>query len=276
MSSWATAYQRNGERSEGLAFVYQGSSSGLSTTPDWTAESNQDDAHFGDSGGTAGDVNADGYDDVVVGATEGEQGETDEGQAFLYHGSADGLSTTPSWTAESNQANAHFGSAVGTAGDVNGDGYDDVIVGARYYSNGQPDEGRAYVFLGGASGLSLTPEWITESNQANTYFGISVGTAGDVNGDGFHEVSVGATRYDNGQRDEGRAFLYRGSPSGLPTEPTWTAEPNSESAWFGSSVGAAGDVNADSFEDVIVGSFHYTHGKESEGAAFGFLGPVGR
>ena len=78
---------------------------------------------------------------------------------FVYHGSASGLSATADWTAESNQAEAYFARSVSCAGDVNGDGYDDVIVGANQYDNGETDEGRAYVYHGSGSGLSGTADW---------------------------------------------------------------------------------------------------------------------
>jgi hypothetical protein len=105
--------------------------------------------------------------------------------------SADGVPTRSPWKAEGNQPNAVFGVSVGTAGDVNGDGYADVIVGAPYYANGQADEGQAFVYHGSATGLSTTPDWTAESDQAFVQFGYSVGTAGDVNGDGYADVIVG-------------------------------------------------------------------------------------
>jgi hypothetical protein len=88
-----------------------------------------------------------------------------------------------------------------------------VIVGAPYYANGESYEGRAYVYEGSASGLSATAAWTAESDQANAYFGYSVGTAGDVNGDGYSDVIVGAYSYDNGETNEGRAYVYYGNES---------------------------------------------------------------
>jgi hypothetical protein len=67
------------------------------------------------------------------------------------------ISATPSWTAESNLTNTYFGTSVRTAGDVNGDGYSDVIVGSATYSNGQLSEGKAFVYLGSATGLAALP-----------------------------------------------------------------------------------------------------------------------
>jgi hypothetical protein len=267
----ASAYDK-GQTDEGRAFVYHGSVTGLSATPDWTAESDQASASFGVSVGTAGDVNGDGYDDVIVGAYGYANGQAEEGRAFLYHGSAAGLSATPDWTAESDQAFARFGRSVRTAGDVNGDGYADVIVGASDYANGQADEGRAFVYQGSATGLSTTPDWTAESNQASAFFGWSVGTAGDVNGNGYADVIVGAHGYDNGQDFEGRAFVYHGSAAGLSTNPDWTAESNQVGASFGRSVGTAGDVNGDGYADVIAGAPDYDHSQEREGAAFIYQG----
>jgi hypothetical protein len=156
-------------------------------------------------------VNGDGYDDVIVGAPMYYNGQVDEGATVVYHGSSSGLSLAPNWLVESNQSMAVFGWSVGTAGDVNGDGYDDVIVGAPDYTNDQDEEGAAVVYHGSVSGLSLTPNWGDEGDHAGSQFAFSVGTAGDVNGDGFSDVIIGAPTYDNGQEDEGAAAVYHGS-----------------------------------------------------------------
>jgi hypothetical protein len=166
---------------------------------------------------------------------------------------ADRVPTRRPWKAEGDQAYASFGASVGTAGDVNGDSYIDVVVGAYLYDNGQSNEGRAFVYSGSAGGLSATPDWTAESDQANASFGYSVGTAGDVNGDGYADVIVGAPDYDNGQNAEGRAFVYHGSATGLRRTADWTAESNRSLFFFGDSVGTAGDVNGDGYDDIIVG-----------------------
>ncbi len=257
---------------DGRAYVYLGSAGGLSASPSWTAASSRTGADFGCSVGTAGDVNGDGYSDVIVGADHDGAGGTDEGRAYVYLGSAGGLSASPSWTVGSGQAGADFGCSVGTAGDVNGDGYSDVIVGAGHYDDGETGEGRAYVYLGSTSGLSAHPHWTAEGGQAGADFGCSVGTAGDVNGDGFSDVVVGADHNDDGETDEGRACVYEGSATGLRASPSWTVDSGQAGAELGCSVGTAGDVNGDGYADVIVGARLYNNGQASEGRVYVYQG----
>jgi len=262
----------NGQTNEGRAYVYLGSATGLAATAAWTAESNQTNAYFGFSVSGAGDVNNDGYGDVIVGSYLYDNGQTDEGRAFVYLGSATGLATTAAWTAEADLATSWFGYDVAGAGDVNNDGYDDVIVGSPYYANGQATEGRSFVYLGSATGLATTASWTYESNQIDARLGWSVSGAGDVNGDGYGDVIVGGLYYDNGQTNEGRAWAIYGSATGLAATAAWTAESNQASAVFGSSVSGAGDVNGDGYDDVIVGSYLYDNGQTNEGRVYVYHG----
>ncbi|MCB9374242.1 MAG: FG-GAP repeat protein, partial [Microthrixaceae bacterium] len=262
----------NGELSEGRAFVYLGSAAGLSATPAWTAESDQAFAQFGRSVTSAGDVNGDGFDDVVVGAPYYDGGQTDEGSVYLYLGSAAGLSPTPAWSVESDQADSFFGGAVASAGDVNGDGYDDVVVGAFDYDDGQTGEGAAFVYLGSAAGLESAPARTLEVDQTEAAFGWSVASAGDLNGDGYDEVVVGARYHDHGETNEGGAFVYVGSAAGLSASPAWTVESDQAYAVLGWSVASAGDVNGDGWDDWVAGAIGYTNGQTDEGAVFAYHG----
>jgi hypothetical protein len=162
-------------------------------------------------------VNGDGYDDVLIGAWRYDNGQTDEGRAYLYMGSASGLAAIPAWTAESDQASALFGIALATAGDLDGDGYDDVVVSASSYDAGQTDEGRAWVYAGSAAGLSPTATWMAEGDQAVASFGSAVATrAGDVNNDGIDDLIVGAAQYDQTYIDGGAVFIYHGIQGNRP------------------------------------------------------------
>jgi len=264
----------NGVLDEGRAFVYYGSPTGLSGAANWTAESNQQTALFGYSVSTAGDVNGDGYSDVIIGSNRYDTPILDEGRAFIYYGSSGGLSLTPNWASESNPSAffVYYGNSVSTAGDVNDDGYSDVIVGAYSWDNVEPDEGKVFVYHGSSAGISTTANWAVESNQAYARFGNSVSTAGDVNNDGYSDVIVGASEYDNGESNEGRAFVYFGSSTGLSSLPGWTAESNQANSLFGVSVASAGDVNNDNYSDVIVGAYLYDNGQSNEGGAFVYYG----
>jgi len=261
----------NGQASEGRAFVYHGTASGVSTAVAWSAEGNKAQASFGWSVSGAGDVNGDGYGDVIVGAYGYTNGQDAEGRAYVYLGSSSGLGSTP-WTAESNQAVASFGWSVAGAGDTNNDGFSDVIIGANLYDNGQSNEGRAFVYLGSATGLGSSAAWSAESNQVSANFGGSVASAGDVNGDGFSDVIVGADGFDHDEFDEGRAFVYHGSASGLGTSAAWTIEPNVSFWQLGSAVASAGDVDGDGFSDVVIGAPWASQGELNEGLAFVYHG----
>jgi hypothetical protein len=255
----------NGQLDEGRAYVYHGGPSGLSGTPAWTVESDREDARFGYDVASAGDVNGDGYSDLIVGAWHHNTG---QGRAYVYHGGPSGLSLTPSWIASGAGWYAYFGHDVASAGDVNGDGYSDVIVGA--YITGYL--GYAYVYHGGSLGLSTEASWIGIGDQSRCYFGSSVAGAGDVNNDGYSDVIVGAFVYDNGEIDEGRAYVYHGSSSGLPTTASWTAEADQIEARFGWSASSAGDVNADGYSDVVVGAHWYDNEHTDGGRAYVYCG----
>jgi len=269
-------YYDNGETDEGVALVFHGRALPPSTSAVWSIESDQADSYMGQCVSRAGDVNGDGYSDFAVGTPLHSSGQANEGAVSLYLGGPAGPATSPDWSFEGNSTNARFGHSVATAGDVNGDGYSDLIVGAPFFSNGQSEEGRAYLFLGSPSGLSPTPAWTYESNQVGARLGWSVSSAGDVNGDGFSDVVACAYMFTATQTAEGRCFLFLGSPTGLSSTPDWTYDGGQEYGFFGISVSLAGDVNGDGYGDVIVGANLYDNTVMTEGAAFLFLGsPTG-
>ncbi len=246
----------------------------LVTNPAWTAEGNKAYAEFGFSVACAGDVNGDGFDDVIVGAPSYDDGQTASGRVFVYHGSESGLSTTASWTDGSGNPFDNMGFSVASAGNVNNDAYSDVIVGIPYFDNGEVDRGRVYVYYGSATGLSSW-NWMKGGPHSYANFGYSVATAGDVNGDGYSDIIIGARGYKSGvgEQSEGAAYVYHGSATGLSqTEVPWMVESNQQYANFGFSVSSAGDVNNDGYSDVIIGAPYYDNPQDMEGCVFVYHG----
>jgi hypothetical protein len=262
--------------------TYGLTTSGLYPTSQWMAEGNQVSAVLGHSAATAGDVNGDGYEDVIVGAypydvISGTTVLTDAGRVYVYYGSLTGLSATPDWIVEGDQAGDNLGGSVGTAGDVNGDGYDDVIIAACPYdvitgTTVLTDAGRVYIYYGSAAGLSTTPDWTADGDQEGGMFGSRVATAGNVNGDTYDDVIIGAYKYDHGHTDEGRVYVYHGSSSGPGATAAWMAESDQDNTYFGLRVGTAGDVNGDGYDEVIVAAPIYDNGTFNEGAIFVWYG----
>ena len=285
----------NGAENAGVAWVFYGGDNGYGATPDVTLNppSVQQHGFFGYQVAGAGDVNGDGYDDVMVGMMNWDQPSPffhDEGAVFVYYGGDGALDPTHDWWCHAGVQWAHLGWGMDTAGDVNGDGYDDIIVGGFDYTNFYFEA--ALVFHGSVNGLNPdgsrpvgTPanaDWLVVSDQPGAYFGTRVGTAGDVNGDGYDEVVVGAYRYDNGQTDEGVLFLWQGSVDGLgpntdAATADWKAESDQIDAFLTgpgepSDMGTAGDVNGDGYDDLIVGTWSYDSVHDADGIALLFYG----
>ena len=257
--------------------VYLGSPEGLATTSGWSSESDQASASYGYALCSAGDVNGDGYSDIAVAAHNYDNGETNEGRVWVYHGSRSGPSAEADWIVEGNEASGYFGYSISGAGDVNGDGYDDLIVGQHRHDSGFVDAGRALVFHGSPTGLSRGANWTMSGTQTSEEFGGAVSAAGDVNGDGYADVLVGARRHDGGSyADTGRVALYHGSVSGLGASAAWSYAPKQTGGQFGSALASAGDVNRDGYSDIVVGAELYDNGSVDEGQVWVWHGsPTG-
>lgn len=130
----------------------------------------------------------------------------DDKQA-VYPITIDPLSATPDWSMDGNQFEAFFGYVLTPLGDINGDDIGDFAAGMPKYDITKMMK-EQFLFLGSVNGPEKQPQIVLSSGQANSEFGFSVAGIGDINKDGYDDIMVGAPRYDNGQLDEGAAFLY--------------------------------------------------------------------
>ena len=237
---------------------------------------------FGISVSEAGDINDDGFDDLIIGAHLADpSGTPGGGRSYVLFGSDTAFAspfdlTTLDGTngfvlngaAEFDQS----GYSVSSAGDINGDGIDDLLIGAlRVDANGD-DSGRSYVVFGTSAGFPAAIELMT-LNGTNGFAlngeadddrsGRAVAAAGDFNSDGIDDLLIGAYRADANGVDSGRSYVVFGSTDPFPSAfelSALTGENgvalNGESAGnrSGSSVAGVGDVNGDGFEDLLIGA----------------------
>jgi hypothetical protein len=261
---------------EGRAYLYAGGGGGLVTTPLWSKSGGQANGHLGFSVAGAGDMDGNGFGDIVIGVPDADNfigGNTviDAGLVWFEFGGKAGIAAQRFF--RSTQAGARFGYAVASAGDVNGDGGADVIVGGPNATSTYSNEGVVRVITGGAAGI--TTLWTQYGGEASGSFGASVSSAGDLDGDGLCDVIVGAPLQNmGGPSDQGRAYVYRG-PLPAGGAPFWTASGNGLSYKLGQAVANAGDVNNDGWPDLLVGEPGYTDQFIRQGLCSVYLGSRG-
>ncbi len=277
-----------GGSNAGQTYLVLGRSTGWSMDMDLASS----DASFiseaaGDSSGGsvsgAGDVNGDGYDDILVGAINNDEGGSNAGQTYLVLGRSTGWSmdmdlssADASFIGEA--ASDNSGLSVSGAGDVNGDGYDDTLIGAFGNDEGGSSAGQTYLVLGRSTGWSMDMDLASSDasfigEAAGDGLGWSVSGAGDVNGDGYDDILVGANNNDEGGSNAGQTYLVLGRSTGWSMDMDLSSADASfigEAAGDGSggSVSGAGDVNGDGYDDILVGANNNDEGGYDAGQTY--------
>ncbi len=296
--------------SSGASYVVFGRSSGWSSsinlsslngTTGFRLEGVSADDRSGFSVASAGDVNGDGFADLIVGAFQADPGVSNSGSTYVVFGKASGwdstinlstLNGTTGFRLDGVAAADESGNSVASAGDVNGDGFADLIVGAFQADPGVSNSGSTYVVFGKASGWDSTINLSTLNGTSGFRLdgsvqessGYSVASAGDVNGDGFADLIVGANFAAPNGSASGSSYVVFGKSSG------WNSSINlsslngttgfrldgvSANDSSGTSVASAGDVNGDGYGDVIVGAYQADPNGGDSGSSYVVFGRSG-
>jgi FG-GAP repeat protein/VCBS repeat protein len=263
------------EGDEGLVHLFLGGAAGLVTPPAESVDHPFDlPGAFGYAVAAAGDVDADGYADVVVGAPRDDDGATEAGRGYVFRGGPAGIDLWPTWDLPNPRPEAYalYGVRLAPAGDVDADGYADLVVGAPYDLTNSDAPGYACVYRGGPDGPSSVPDLVIDSPtaQVDGRFGLPVAGLGDLDGDGFGDVAIGAPLEDGAEADDGVVRIYLGGEAGLRT-PEVAVLTGSAGSTFGSDV-STGDVNGDGRIDLLTSGYSITGTFAAEGEAFIYLG----
>jgi len=254
----------------------------------------------GGSVSSAGDVNGDGFGDVIVGALGASPNGDSSGASYVVFGTGSGLGSNVDLSSLDGtngfrlSGAAEFdlsGWSVSSAGDVNGDGFGDLVIGARDADPNGLSSGESYLVFGKGSGFtaSLNLSALNGTNglhfdgvAAGDQAGNSVHSAGDVNGDGYDDVIIGAPGADANGTDSGAAYVVFGQQSGFTSginlstlNGTTGFKISGVEAYdsTGFSVGAAGDINGDGFDDMVVGAYGArSNSQPHSGASFVVFG----
>ncbi|MEC7985885.1 MAG: MopE-related protein [Myxococcota bacterium] len=225
----------------------------------------------------AGDINQDGYADILIGAHQEDSSGTDSGAAYLVYGPLSGEHELSDAAAKFVGVNAedYAGFSLDGNGDFNGDGYPDILVGAYAEDSAANNTGRTYLIYGSAT---PTYEGTFSLDDSDLYFdgedqsdfaGYAVAFVGDTDGDGLDDILIGAYGDDNTGNASGTAYLVRGgSTAGSLFYADSIFEGCGSNHFAGQSLSTGGDFNQDGLSDMLIGASGEDSKGNNTGAAY--------
>jgi hypothetical protein len=263
----------------GWVHVFLGSAAGIDLTTEqqvFPSDNTGNPQRFGEALASGGDFDGDGFDDLVVGSFNDDANGPTSGSVYIYYGSASGLdvSREQKLLASSSLSDDAYGEKV-AIGDFDGDGFDDLVVGAP-----KRDRNRGVVYLYKGTNLGIDPgtvEIIAPSDPQNNAFYGSWVSAGDMDGDGEDELAIAAAADSVPGVNRGSIYIYGwdGRPIRSGAERKITPSNPADEDQFGISLDISGDVNGDGMNDLVVGAWGVdSGGLNNVGAAYVYLSEV--
>jgi len=201
---------------------------------------------------TAGDFNGDGFDDLVIGAPQHQIESNITGIVYLHAGSASGLNSSESWNWSLNSDEGETGFLVSSAGDVDGDGDDELLIVSSNHTTVEAEKGRVDMFLGSLAPWGNESSWSLSGSTIDAKLGMSIAGDGDVNGDGYADIAISSTGSKGSPFGYGAVHIFHGGSTAISSQPQTSIKVDIQGNLFGYHL-AWVDLDGNGFDELLVG-----------------------
>jgi len=260
-------------RAFGHVRIYHGGPSGPGPAPPRLLPAELQVASFVTITRAVGDVNGDGFQDLLATEQNWNGEHRNQGRVRIYRGGPQGLGEQETWSLLGDPQSSAFGTFVVPLGDVNGDHLADLVIGAGFWHDGRGETGAAHVLFGSAAGPVRAPHGLVTGDRGGDLLGVhrSLEAIGDADRGGVPDLAVGIVGHDGLGKEVGEVRIYRGTRDGLAPHPIWRAQGYSSNGQLGCSIAGGADVDGDGIHDLLVGCYGFALTAEKAGAGGIFL-----